>query len=736
MSYEPIANVVPQYDNLGVPASGYVLKAYKAGTTTNISMATDTTGTSTHSDIVLNTKGYPEVSGTIITPHIDQQYDLALYPTQAAADADTGAVWTIYNLSPIITRRRSFKQYTTDIASDASTPDEYVSTWYDNNDVIGSGATWVFTGTTTAGLAGTGLHTDGYVYNGNGDQYRIEWINALALGCLGDGTTDDSAAAQIVLTLSNTLKKPAYFSSGKYNLNTTQLDISSLDYIDIIGDGFASGHNGTPNTVFYCNALTDYVFSDFNGIGKSFQLKDLYFDGTNGGTHLVDNAAAWRGILTVGGSANFIRVTGVSASGSDTTYPMLDLAEAFDYVFRDCEFNAWPEGKFLELGGTTGTPTHTFDNCTFRSAREIMTLEGNALDIQFIACMFEASVVIMSGHAVAGTVAFIGGHAEDIGNDQSGNSYTTGLSDRGAPYADIAGKCSAAFTMRYGNYTFHNFTFSSRHSNTGYWFDGIGRGNTGGAGGSLRLIDCAHNDTAQDGLFVADSDSPTSKALFQYIIETGTSINYNILEYADARLVDKGSAIIEFSDASLKALDIKNRKFIFDALAYANYGFTTPPTIYPNGGQWEVGDIVELADDSIAAGKESSWIRTVQGTADPNWMVKDFIPYSVSDDVAAAGTMDFSGVFINANSQGSGHVWRVTAHDSSGVKQYDARVHLRRHGTHASRSIDVYEDSGAAAATVTLQVDADAYTLRVTNNSGSTYSFYATLVEVYRTNPQ
>lgn len=100
MAWNPIALTVPQYEDAnGDPYSGAVLKAYDAGTTTNINLATDSTGGTTVGSIALNASGYPEVSGSIVIPHADRDYKLALYPTQAAADADSGAIWTIDNIA-------------------------------------------------------------------------------------------------------------------------------------------------------------------------------------------------------------------------------------------------------------------------------------------------------------------------------------------------------------------------------------------------------------------------------------------------------------------------------------------------------------------------------------------------------------------------------------------------------------------------------------------------------------
>lgn len=96
MTWTPIANTVPQYeDSNGDPYSGAVLKAYASGTTTPITMATSSSGVTTVGSIALNALGFPSVSGSVVIPHIDQAYKLALYPTQAAADANSGAIWTI-----------------------------------------------------------------------------------------------------------------------------------------------------------------------------------------------------------------------------------------------------------------------------------------------------------------------------------------------------------------------------------------------------------------------------------------------------------------------------------------------------------------------------------------------------------------------------------------------------------------------------------------------------------------
>jgi len=95
----PISGAVTQrVTSSGAPASGYVLKLYQAGTTTNTPMATDSTGATQANYAVYNSTGDVTVSGTTIIPHVDRDYKLAIYPTQAAADANTGATLTIDNI--------------------------------------------------------------------------------------------------------------------------------------------------------------------------------------------------------------------------------------------------------------------------------------------------------------------------------------------------------------------------------------------------------------------------------------------------------------------------------------------------------------------------------------------------------------------------------------------------------------------------------------------------------------
>jgi hypothetical protein len=112
MTWYPTAFLPTQIeDSAGAPRNGAVLKAYAAGTNTPIPMATDYTGLTTAASFVINSLGYPSYQGTIIIPHIQENYKMALYPDQASADANSGAVWTIDDNQIALSTNSPFTQY-------------------------------------------------------------------------------------------------------------------------------------------------------------------------------------------------------------------------------------------------------------------------------------------------------------------------------------------------------------------------------------------------------------------------------------------------------------------------------------------------------------------------------------------------------------------------------------------------------------------------------------------------
>ncbi|MCC2615927.1 hypothetical protein LJ739_06710 [Aestuariibacter halophilus] len=156
MSWYPIAFTIPQY----VGVSNYWLKFYVPGTTTAISMATASEGTTTIARAEINVEGFPKTSGgALFIPYIDQAYDLYAFPTSAEADANdtTNAVKLADNVNPVVktTGGKQYLNLASAIADTSLLVDDVVETAGYNNVfdfgaakyVVVSGST---PGTTTA----------------------------------------------------------------------------------------------------------------------------------------------------------------------------------------------------------------------------------------------------------------------------------------------------------------------------------------------------------------------------------------------------------------------------------------------------------------------------------------------------------------------------------------------------------------------------------------------------------
>ena len=92
MSYTPITGSALQYMADSVSANNHYVKFYASGTTTPISMATDSTGGTLLSKAQFDAQGYAiNGSSAPFIPHIDQKYKIVFYPNATDADANTFA---------------------------------------------------------------------------------------------------------------------------------------------------------------------------------------------------------------------------------------------------------------------------------------------------------------------------------------------------------------------------------------------------------------------------------------------------------------------------------------------------------------------------------------------------------------------------------------------------------------------------------------------------------------------
>lgn len=244
MTWYPIAFLPPQYDDSdGVPYSGAVLKAYEAGTSNVISMATDFTGATLATSFALNASGYPVTSGgDIIIPHVQENYKLALYPDQASADANSGAVWTYDDIQIADTVNTAFVQSfsgdgsTTEftLSSDLGTDEKTVMIFADMLDeysVNGNFATdsdWT-KGTgwsigsgvaTAAGAISTDLEQDAGIVLIEGESYTITMTITHSAGSITPeiggttGTARSSSGTYTETIIAGSTQKITFGTSG------------------------------------------------------------------------------------------------------------------------------------------------------------------------------------------------------------------------------------------------------------------------------------------------------------------------------------------------------------------------------------------------------------------------------------------------------------------------------------------------------------------------------------------
>ncbi len=127
-TFYPISFEPTQYEtSTGVPASGYVLKAYSAGTSNTIPFYTDYTGGTSSATLTLNASGYPVVSGNVIIPHLSENFKLALYTNATDATADSNAVW-IYDNIRIASASYAVSSFAAGSSGSAGTVDIYPAT--------------------------------------------------------------------------------------------------------------------------------------------------------------------------------------------------------------------------------------------------------------------------------------------------------------------------------------------------------------------------------------------------------------------------------------------------------------------------------------------------------------------------------------------------------------------------------------------------------------------------------
>ncbi len=215
MAFYPIALLPPQFSNPsnGENASGFILQARVAGTTSLTDFYSDSAGTSVGSSITLNSGGFTAVSGNVFVPYLDDNITYKFTLT----DPDTLIQFTVDNLSDV-----SNSQVSTVVGK---------VTGYIFDTVADMAAGTTSGGVSVTPVLGGKLSTLGYhsVDDGGGADYVVTndtanainiiglggglsatlmtgpEVNVKQFGARGDGTTDDLTLIQTAIDYAGTI---------------------------------------------------------------------------------------------------------------------------------------------------------------------------------------------------------------------------------------------------------------------------------------------------------------------------------------------------------------------------------------------------------------------------------------------------------------------------------------------------------------------------------------------------
>ena len=367
MAWTPITGTFIQYSEDNVDANGFYLKFYASGTTTPISMATDSTGATLLDKCQLDSDGMPvNGSGGSLIPYIDQKYKLVIYRNSTDADANTfaSAYKEIDAIDPVITSiPPSVESYATVALAKAATftLGQSVETLGYTASGDGGGADYLVSDSVTA---------DGY------NDHAIDGgIKVLALrvglavsplqsGVTFDGTTDDTPALvachayavskgySVWYPYGRTAKvSPTFGTSDESTGNVGTaiqvcfpiIDNLKIDFNDCtlrLADNVSSNATPVPIRMFFSNGHQYDVelkngYLDMNGEnnkinGNNFTQFHFGFSGTNGGV-----SAGGTNIRLLG--MRFINTAGVTCvAGGQTNTPGLPLGS--NWTIEGCEF--------------------------------------------------------------------------------------------------------------------------------------------------------------------------------------------------------------------------------------------------------------------------------------------------------------------------------------------------------------------------------------------------------------
>lgn len=422
MGYRPISGAVPQYSRnaSGDSADDYYLKFYQAGTTTPLSMATDSTGGTLLAKCALNSRGEPISNNaddtTVFVPHMNADYKIILYPTETDADNNTtaNAIFIVDNLSLDFLDETAVATYAAFRALDSSTLTDGQMIF-----VSGFGHPWeVKTGTVTDNGWYLVFTDDSNRYaESTSPRYSIDIFGAVAdsTGVYTTGTfdgTDISSDFQECQQFARTNNGSVYIGPGLWRLGgdvwtdcSIEIDDNARIYVDqgvrgiLIGATSGGSYDAPGGTTITASPTNVKV----NG----------YFIGS---TSYTTGASA---VISVGGDAPSISIRADNMGGSSNSVIKIlhnsgtgtGFANAFS--IRDCVLansqSGGAENAIVDIEGCDSNSNFNNNRITGDSSKSTvygLRLRDNVSGINGDGNSIEIVDIGIFNTAVTGPIAF------------------------------------------------------------------------------------------------------------------------------------------------------------------------------------------------------------------------------------------------------------------------------------------------------------------------------------------
>lgn len=274
MAYAPISSLIQGfYDSNGAPLAGGTLYAYEAGTTTPITLYSDSSGTELGVSVSLNSAGYPSSGGAITQVWLD---DSATYKF-VLKDASEVTIWTLDNVAVPGTAGSSVRTASTLVALRAVTGGGAV--FLSGRDSAGDGGGGEFvwrTGNQSAKVtsdpeSGVWVAPDSDPTGASGAwqrQYSMWHVDPRWFGAKIDGATTDNTAMQAAMDFSLSIALPP----------DSVMRIDPSDPL-IVRQGHHIRGWGQDSSVIYPTATGGTIFKRVAPATDNSYVRNVVFDG-------------------------------------------------------------------------------------------------------------------------------------------------------------------------------------------------------------------------------------------------------------------------------------------------------------------------------------------------------------------------------------------------------------------------------------------------------------------------